>query len=77
MRANRASNIFLFTLLGLVLFFILWASFSPIEELTRGMGKVVPSQEIQIVQSLEGGVLQELLVQEGDSVKKGQVLMLF
>jgi adhesin transport system membrane fusion protein len=75
MKANRASSIFLFALLGFVLFFIIWANFAPIEELTRGMGKVVPSQEIQIVQSLEGGVLQELLVQEGDSVKKGQVLM--
>ena len=44
------------------------------EEITRGQGQVVPSQEIQVVQSLEGGVLQDLLVREGELVKKGQVL---
>ena len=65
----------LFSLASLVAAFILWAGVTRIEELTRGQGQVVPTQEIQIVQSLEGGILQEILVSEGDRVKKGQVLM--
>lgn len=43
--------------------------------MSRGQGQVVPSQEIQVVQSLEGGILQELLVAEGDMVKKDQPLL--
>lgn len=62
-------------LMAFIVFFILWAAFSEIEELTRGQGMVVPSRDIQVVQSLEGGILQELLVDKGDLVKKGQVLM--
>ena len=54
---------------------VYWASVSEIEELTRGIGKVVPSRQIQIVQNLEGGILAELHVHIGDIVKKGQLLM--
>jgi len=75
LRPTRASTILLAAIGGFVLLFILWASFSPVEEITHGSGQVVPSQEIQVVQSLEGGVLSELLVNEGDRVEKGQVLM--
>lgn len=62
------------TLLLLILI-ILWMSISEIEEVTRGMGKVIPSSQIQIVQNLEGGILDELYVRQGDIVKKGQLLM--
>src|SRR5262245_24052520 len=62
LRPSFASNVFLFSILALVFFFILWASLSKIEEITHGSGQVVPSQEIQVVQSLEGGILGELLV---------------
>ncbi len=65
----------LFAVISFMLFFFVWAGITEIEELTRGQGRVVPSQEIQVVQSLEGGVLQELLVSKGDIVKKGQILM--
>ena len=70
-----SSNILLFVIAGLVMFFLIWANFSKVEELTRGQGQVVPSSETQFLQSLEGGILQELLVSEGDLVDKGQVLM--
>lgn len=75
MKPHAASNILLCSIIALIVFFIVWASISEIEELTRGQGQVVPTQEIQIVQSLEGGILQELLVAQGDRVTKGQVLM--
>lgn len=74
LKPHMASNIFLVAIISLILFFIIWASVSEIEEMTRGSGQVVPSQEIQVVQSLEGGVLAQLLVQEGDRVTKDQVL---
>lgn len=75
MRPHRASQLFLATIFGFVVFFFLWAGFSKVEILVRGQGQVVPSSEVQVVQSLEGGILQELLVVEGDRVKKGQILL--
>jgi adhesin transport system membrane fusion protein len=75
MKPHAASNIMLYSVTALIVFFIVWASVSKIEELTRGQGQVVPTQEIQFIQSLEGGILQELLVGQGDRVTKGQVLM--
>lgn len=75
LRPSRASMLLLFSIVALVTAFIIWAALSRVEEMTRGQGSVVPSKEIQIVQSLEGGVLEEILVSQGDLVKQGQVLM--
>ena len=75
MKPHKASAIFLFSILGFVLVFIVWAALSNVEMLVHGQGQVVPTSELQVVQSLEGGILQELLVSEGDQVKKGQVLL--
>jgi len=58
-----------------VTIFILWASLTQIDEITRGDGKVVPSGENKIVQNLEGGIVKEIFVKVGDSVKKGQPLL--
>lgn len=55
--------------------FIAWATFSEIDEVTRGNGKVIPSQQIQVVQNLEGGILSKLLVHVGDIVEKDQLLL--
>ncbi len=58
-----------------VTFFILWASLTQIDEITRGAGEVVPSGENQMVQNLEGGIVKEILVKVGDSVTKGEPLL--
>lgn len=58
-----------------ILWLVVWSSFAQIDERTRGIGKVVPSQKIQTVQNLEGGIVSEIYVREGDRVKKGQPLM--
>ncbi|WP_315904839.1 HlyD family type I secretion periplasmic adaptor subunit [Vibrio fluvialis] len=63
----------------MVLFFILagaWASWAQIDKVTVGQGKVVPSSQIQVVQNLEGGLVKQILVREGEQVKKGQQLLL-
>ncbi len=52
-----------------------WASWAELEEVTRGVGKVVSSSSVQMIQSLEGGILDELSVKEGDEVEKGQKLL--
>ena len=56
-------------------FLIGWASFAEIDEITRGTGKIIPSGKNQIVQNLEGGIIEEILVHTGDEVKKGQILI--
>lgn len=75
MRPTNAAVLMLFSIMALVVFGIIWAGVSKVEVLTRGQGQVVPSRDVQIVQSLEGGIVEELLVSAGDIVKKGQVLM--
>lgn len=59
----------------LVLFsFFAWAFFSEISQHVRGQGRVIPSGKIRNIQHLEGGIIREILVQEGDFVKSGQDL---
>ncbi|MFY2507638.1 HlyD family type I secretion periplasmic adaptor subunit [Vibrio pectenicida] len=63
----------------MVLFLILagiWASWAQIDKVTVGEGKVVPSSQVQVVQNLEGGLVKEILVREGQAVQKGQQLLL-
>ncbi len=75
MRPALSANLILICIALLVVLFFIWASVCEIEILARGQGQVVPTREIQVVQSLEGGILQDLLVGEGDIVEKGQVLL--
>lgn len=55
--------------------FILWAALAQVDELARGNGKVIPSDKIQQVQSFDGGVISEILIKEGQIVKKGDPLL--
>jgi adhesin transport system membrane fusion protein len=54
---------------------VAWAALSSIDEVTRGEGKVIPSRQLQVLQSLDGGVVTEILVREGDVVEPDQVLL--
>ena len=51
-----------------------WAHFAILDEVKRGQGRVIPSRQMQVLQSLEGGLVEAITVQEGDTVQKGQVL---
>ncbi len=55
--------------------FVIWANIFEVEEVTRGTGRVIPSSQLQVVQSLEGGIVRQIGVSEGDIVEAGQVLM--
>jgi membrane fusion protein, adhesin transport system len=55
--------------------FLVWASFAKLNEVTRGEGKVVPFSQVQVLQSLDGGIVSEILVHEGDVVQEDQVLI--
>ncbi len=54
---------------------IIWASLSEIDEITRGDGDVIPYGENQVIQNLEGGIVEAILVQEGQKVKVGEVIL--
>jgi adhesin transport system membrane fusion protein len=71
---SRRSRIILRMSALFVLVFLVWASLAPLDEVTRGTGKVIPSSHVQVIQNLEGGILSELKVAEGDFVEKGQEL---
>jgi len=74
-KSTNKSRALVWILLSLVVSFILWASLTSIDEVTRASGKIIPSHQIQKVQHLDGGIVTEILVREGDFIKKGQALI--
>jgi len=58
-----------------IVLFITWANFAYIDEIARGDGEIIPSGENQIIQNLEGGIVKQILVSEGEEVQKGQILL--
>ena len=75
LRTPRTSRMLLTSSLAMFVAFVVWAHFAVLDEVKRGNGKVIPSQQTQVVQSLEGGIVQAILVQEGAIVQKNQSLM--
>lgn len=55
--------------------FLMWSAVSQVDEVTRGEGKVIPSRQLQVLQSLDGGVVSEILIREGDIVEPEQILL--
>ena len=60
---------------ALLLVALAWASLALIQEVTTGEGKAIPSSKVQVVQTLEGGIVTEIFVREGQTVKKGDTLL--
>ena len=58
-----------------VVLFVVWAAVAQLDEVTRGDGKVIPSRQLQVLQSIDGGLVSEILVHEGDVVQPGQLLI--
>jgi membrane fusion protein, adhesin transport system len=73
--APRGTVVSLLVFAGLFLVALVWASWAKLDEVTRGLGQVIPSSKTQLIQSLEGGIVKEILVRAGDRVAKGAVLV--
>jgi adhesin transport system membrane fusion protein len=75
LRTPRTARMLLFVSLALLVAGLVWSYFAVLDEVKRGAGKVVPSRQIQVVQSLEGGIVAAINVHEGDTVQQDQVLV--
>ncbi|HAT6977973.1 TPA: HlyD family type I secretion periplasmic adaptor subunit [Legionella pneumophila] len=79
MKKTHSSKTFTHVILWTSLLFfivaIVWANYAILDEVTTGQGKVIPSSEVQVIQNLEGGIIQNIFVKEGQIVKKDQILM--
>lgn len=71
---SRMSTGIIWSIVALVLGFVIWAMYFRIDEVARAHGEVIASSRVQIIQTVDGGVLSELRVKEGDHVKAGQIL---
>lgn len=73
--AKNSTHLILWITAGFIILGILWANYTLVDEVTRGEGKVIPSSQIQIIQNLEGGIIEKIFVKEGEIVQKGQQLV--
>lgn len=71
----KGSRVLVWLSLLIIVVLVVWASFAWIDEVVRGEGKVVPSRQVQIIQSLDGGVVEEILVRPGQMVEEGEVML--
>lgn len=60
---------------SLLIVALVWAKLAVLEEVTTGEGKAIPSSKVQVIQNLEGGIVSEIFVREGQVVNKGDVLL--
>lgn len=72
----HSTRIILWVICAFFIVAVIWSSFAVIDKVTVGQGKVIPSSQVQVVQNLEGGLVKQILVKEGDHVTKGQQLLL-
>ncbi len=73
-RGRKAAYVISGSIFLMLAGFLVWANFAMLDEVTRGIGKVIPSRRVQEIQNLEGGILNEIFVIEGQRVQKGTLL---
>ena len=74
-KPGNTSKVLFLLISGIFTIFLIWAAFAEIDELARGNGKVIPTDKIQTVQSLDGGIISDIFIKEGDIVKFDDPLM--
>ncbi len=74
-RSVRGEQVLVWAMLFTIVAFFTWAHFAVLDEVVRGNGKVIPSSQVQVVQNLEGGIIEEIKAAEGDLVEAGQILL--
>lgn len=73
--ARKSAHVILWIILGFFGVLLLWAALTEIDRTVRGVGRVVPSSKLQVVSNLEGGVVEQIMVRAGQTVRKGDVLV--
>lgn len=71
----RGGRLLIWAVALFVLVFLIWANFAALDVVVRSAGKVIPVSQVQVVQNLEGGIVEAITVREGDIVEAGQVLL--
>ena len=69
------ARVLMYALALAIVLFVVWAALVQVDEITRGDAKVIPARQLQVLQSLDGGIVSQILVKEGDMVNEGQVLL--
>lgn len=75
-KPRAASNLLLWGVVGFVLVFFVWAAFAELDRTVRGMGRVIPSSQLQIVSALEAGIVEQIFVRSGQRVRANDPLLL-
>lgn len=73
--SSRGSRITVWLAAALIVSALVWAKFAVLQEVTMGEGKAIPSSKVQVIQNLEGGIVTEIFVREGQIVNKGDTLL--
>ena len=71
----RWSRVTVWLAAALIISAVVWARFAVLQEVTMGEGKAIPSSKVQVIQNLEGGIVTEIFVREGQMVNKGDTLL--
>ncbi|WP_407315772.1 HlyD family type I secretion periplasmic adaptor subunit [Pseudomonas sp. nanlin1] len=71
----RRSRLTVWICAALLIIALVWAKFAVLQEVTMGEGKAIPSSKVQVIQNLEGGIVTEIFVREGQLVNKGDTLL--
>ncbi len=74
-RIRPLNHMLLISVVVIVAVAIYWANWAVLDEVTRGEGRVIPSSQVQVIQNLEGGIVEEILVKEGGVIEQGQVVL--
>ena len=74
-KPRTASNLLLWGVTAFVVVFFIWAAVTELERTVRGMGRIIPSSQLQIVSNLEGGIVEDILVKSGQVVRAGDPLI--
>ena len=74
-KPRTASSILLWVITGFVVVFFIWAAFAEIERTVRGIGRVIPSSQLQVISNLEGGIVSDIMVRQGQLVRTGDPLV--
>lgn len=74
-KTSPVASWFLYCISGFLIVFLVWSYFATIEQNVVGEGKVIPASQDKMIQSVDGGIIKDIVVHEGDSVKKNQILV--